>query len=143
MKEKMNLDLFDLSDYPKEMLAYLKNYGFHFNKKACEEAVKHLKRRNPATGKEEPIEPKTKDEIEQMLVKNGVKLDNNTLYDFVWVYNMLVSDKWKSSIEDEIHLARAVKDVIDDVDHRDGFIFNRWVSDRMFDGNPIEWGDLL
>ncbi len=143
MKEKISLDLFDLSEYPKEMLRYLKSFGFHFNKKACEEAVKGLRRKNPATGKEEPIEPKGKEEIEQILAKNNVKLENNTLYDFVWVYNMLMSDNWKSSIDDELHLAKSVKDMIDDVDHRDGFIFNRWISDRMFDGNPIEWADLI
>lgn len=135
--------MFDLSDYPREMLAYLKNYGFHFNRKACEEAVKHLKRKNPATGKEEPIEPKRKEDIEQILAKNGVKLENNALYDFVWAYNMLMSDNWKSGIDDEPHLCKAVKDMVDDVDHRDGFIFNRWIADRMFDGDPIEWADLL
>lgn len=143
MKEKLNLDLFDLADYPKEMLSYLKNYGFHFNKKACEEAVKGLKRRNPASGKEEPIDAKSKEEIEQIMVKYNIKLENNTLYDFVWVYNMLMSDYWKSAIEDELHLAKAVKDMIDDVDQRDGFIFNRWISDRMFNGEPIEWADFV
>lgn len=143
MKEKLNLDLFDMSEYPKELRVYLKNYGFHFNKKACDEAVKYLKRKNPATGKEEPIEPKRKEDIEQMLVRNNIKLENNTLYDFVWVYNMIVSDNWKSGVDDELHLCKMVKDMIDDVDHRDGFIFNRWMSDRMFDGNPIEWSELI
>lgn len=143
MKDKINLDLIDMSDYPRAMRAYLKNYGFHFNKKACEEAVKGLKRKNPATGKEEPIDAKSKEEVEQMLVKHNVKLDNNTLYDFVWVYNMLMSDYWKSAVEDELHLCRAVKDMIDDIDQRDGFIFNRWMSDRMFNGEPIGWDDLL
>lgn len=143
MKEKISLDIFDFSDFPKDMRRYLKNYGFHFNKKACEEAVKGLKRRSLATGKVEAIEPKSKDEIEQILTHNGVKIENNVLYDFVWVYNMLMSDYWKSAIEDEAHLCKAVKDMIDDVDQRDGFIFNRWVTDRMYNGDPIEWSELL
>lgn len=143
MNQKLNLDLFDMSDYPTEMRVYLKNFGFHFNKKACEEAVKGLKRKNPTTGKAEPIEAKSKDEIETIMSKHGIKLENNTLYDFVWVYNMLISDYWKSGIDDELHLCKAVKDVIDDVDQADGFIFNRWISDRMFNGCPIEWEDLL
>lgn len=143
MKEKINLDMLDVMDYPRTMRVYLKNYGFHFNKKACDLAIKGLKRKNPATSKIEPIEPKTKDEIEQILTKNGITIENNTLYDFVWVYNMLVSDHWKSAIEDELHLVRAVKDVIDDPDQRDGFIFNRWLSDRMFNGEPIDWEDLI
>lgn len=143
MKKKTNLDLFDMTEYPREMRRYLANYGFHFNKLACHEAIKHLYRLNNATGQTEPIEAKTKEEVEQILAKNGVKLDNNTLYDFVWVYNMLASDFGKSAMEDEAHLAKGVKDMIDDPDQPDGFIFNRWISDRMFAGLPIEWADLI
>lgn len=143
MDEKLSLDMFDFAEYPKAMKLYLKNYGFHFNKKACEEAIKGLKRKNPATGKIESIDAKSKDEIEQMLAKNNIKLERNTLYDFVWVYNMLMSDYWKSAIEDEAHLCKAVRDMIDDPDQRDGFIFNRWIADRMFNGNPIEWEDFV
>ena len=94
MQKKINLEMFDLAEYPREMKAYLKNYGFHFNKKACEMDVKKLMRRNPATGKNEPIEAKRKEEIEQLFQRVGLELENNTLYDFVWVYNMLYSDYW-------------------------------------------------
>ncbi|MDE7345130.1 MAG: hypothetical protein K2N48_00120, partial [Muribaculaceae bacterium] len=138
------LDLFDLSEYPKDMKLYLKNNGFHFNKKACKEAIKGLRRKNPTTGKAEPItDAKDKEEVEAILNKHNIKLECDCLYDAVWVYNMLASDFWKSAIEDEAHLAKAVKDVIDDPDQPDGFLFNRWISDRMFAGHPIEWSDLL
>lgn len=143
MKEKLSLELFDLSEYPKAMKAYLKSYGFHFNKKACKEAVKGLKRRNHQTGKTEPVEMKDKEEVEAILTKHGIKLENDVLYDAVWAYNMIVSDFWKTAIEDEVHLAKAVKDVIDDPDQPDGFLFNRWLSDRFYAGHPIEWEDLL
>lgn len=143
MKEKTSLDMFDMSEYPKDLIKYLKNYGFHFNKKAFEEAVKGLKRKNLATGKLEPVEAKTKEEVEQMLAKYNVKLEDNVLYDHVWAYNMIVSDYWKSAIDDEQHLAKAVKDVIDDPDQRDGYLFNRWISDRLYNGNPIEWSELI
>lgn len=140
----MSLDVFDFSEYPREMVKYLKSYGFHFNKKACKEAVKGLKRINPATGRPEPItEMKDKEEIESILERNGVKLDNDCLYDSVWAYHMLMSDLYKEAIEDEMHLAKAVKCVIDDPDQPDGYLMNRWISDRMFAGNPIEWSDLL
>lgn len=143
MKEKLSLDLFDLSEYPKEMKLYLKNNGFHFNKKACKEAVKGLRRKNPQTGKAEPIDAKDKEEVEAILARHNVKLECDVLYDAVWAYNMLVSDFWKEAIEDEAHLAKAVKCVIDDPDQPDGFLFNRWLSDRLFAGHPIEWADLL
>lgn len=143
MKEKTSLDMFDLSGYPRDMKVYLKNNGFHFNKKACKEATKGLKRKNPQTGKLEPLtDIKDKEEIEAILTKHGIKLENDVLYDVVWAYHMIASDFWKSAIEDELHLAKAVKDVIDDPDQPDGFLFNRWVEDRLFAGLPIEWSDL-
>lgn len=143
MKEKINLELFDFSEYPKDMRIYLKNNGFHFNKKACKEAVKVLRRKNPQTGEAEPIDAKDKEDVEAILAKNNVKLEHDALYDAVWAYNMLASDFWKEAIEDEAHLAKAVKCVIDDPDQPDGFLFNRWIGDRMFAGLPIEWADLL
>lgn len=143
MTKRTSLDLYDMDEFPREMRLYLKNFGLHFNKKACDEAVKGLKRKNPATGKDEPIEAKSKDEVEQILTKYGVKLDNNTLYDFVFVYNMALSDFFKSSLVDERQMALFVKDYVDDPDQVDGFIFNRWFGDRMLQGNPIEWSDLL
>ena len=144
MKNKLNLDMFDFSDYPQEMKKYIKNFGFHFNKKAAKEDIKGLKRKNPQTGKEEPItDIKDKEEIEAMLQKYNIKLENDCLYDVVWAYHMIVSDLWKDAIDDEVHLAKAVKCVIDDADQPDGYLFNRWISDRMFAGHPIEWSDLL
>ena len=50
---------------------------------------------------------------------------------------------WKSAIDDEAHLCKAVKDMVDDPDQRDGFIFNRWISDRLFNGDPIDWAEIL
>lgn len=144
MKEKTNPNMFDLSECPRDMRTYLKNYSFHFNKKAAKEAVKGLKRKNPATGKDEPItDIKDKEEIEAMLQKHNVKLENDCLYDVVWAYHMLISDFWKEAIDDDTHLAKAVKCVIDDPDQPDGYLFHRWYEDRMFAGKPIEWSDLL
>lgn len=144
MKEKLSLEMFDLSEYPKDLKLYLKNNGFHFNKKACKEAVKGLRKKNPATGKAEPVtDIKDKEEIEAMLAKHNIKPENDVLYDIVWAYHMIVSDLWKEAIDDEAHLAKAVKCVIDDPDQPDGYLFNRWMSDRLFAGHPIEWSDLL
>ena len=144
MKEKASLEMYDLSECPRDMKAYLRAYGFHFSKKCVKEAIKGLKRKNPQTGKEEPLtDIKDKEEIENILAKHGIKLENDCLYDAVWAYHMLMSDFWKSAIEDEAHLAKAVKDVIDDPDQPEGFLWNRWNEDRRFAGKPIEWSDLL
>lgn len=143
MKEKTSLEMFDLSEWPKAAQKYFRSYGFHFSKAACDYAVKGLRKENPSTKKLEPIDAWSKDQIDEMLKKYNVVLEDNELYDYVWVCNMLRSDMFKSSIPDEQRLAMGVKDIIDDKDQKDGFIFNRWISDRLFNGSPIEWAELV
>ena len=68
------LDVYD--DMPREMKAYLRNNGWHFNKKAVEYAASMMKKKNLATGKMEKIDPYTKEQVDEMLSRNGVKLEN-------------------------------------------------------------------
>ena len=48
-----------------------------------------------------------------------------------------------SSIADEAHLALYVRDVVDDPDQADGFIFNRWYADTVRSGIPVDWEGIL
>lgn len=143
MKEKANLELYNISEWPESAQKYFRNYGFHFTKKAAEYAAKMLRKENPATKKVEPVDAWTKDQVDDLLERFNVVLEDNQLYDYVWVANMVRSDYWKSSITDEQHLALMIKDIVDDSDQRDGFIFNRWISDRLFNGCPIDWEDIM
>jgi hypothetical protein len=56
---------------------------------------------------------------------------------------MCKADFWGSSIKTEENLVLYVKDVIDDVDTYDGFIFNRWYADMCRQGVPIDWEEML
>lgn len=140
-KTRMNILMFD--GIPEEAYSYLGNYGFHFNKKACEFAVSMMSKRDLSTGKSVPLEMVSKDEVEAMLTKHNVKLENDCMYDSTYVANMLMSDMYKSSIPDEQHLALGIKDLIDDIDQRDGYLFVRWYSNFLFNGNPIDWSTLI
>lgn len=128
---------------PREQEIYLANYGWSFNRRACMHAVKHMKRRNASTGKDEPVEMKTKEEVEEFLNKHNIKLEHNMGYDFVFVYHMALADYFKSSIADEEHLAKFVKDYIDDVDNPGGNAFRKWYADCIAKGIPVEWADLI
>ena len=128
---------------PEEAHSYLGNYGFHFNRKACEFAVSMMSKRDVSTGKSVPLEMVSKDEVEAMLTKHNVKLENDCMYDSTYVANMLMSDMYKSSIPDEQHLALGIKDLIDDIDQRDGYLFVRWYSNVLFNGSPIDWSTLI
>lgn len=128
---------------PEGKMAYLSAYGWHFNKKACDFAVSLMKKKNTATGKDEKIEPYSKEAVIELLTKNNVKLDKDVLYDSTYAANMCKADFYKSSIPDEAHLALYVKDVIDDTDAGDGTLMRRWVAGMVAAGEPIEWEDLL
>lgn len=138
---RIPLDVYDMK--PDGMTAYLRYNGYHFNKKMCEWAVSQMRKVNKASGKEEPIEPLTKDKVEDMLAANSVKLENLVGYDHVYVANMCKADFCGSSIKDETAMVQYIKDVVDDVDQKDGFIFNRFYADCCHNGLPIPWDDVL
>ena len=123
--------MYEVEMMPPEMKAYLRNYGYSFSKKACEFAVSHMRRENKSTGKMEKIEPYSKTKAEELLEKNGVKLENN------------MADYWKQSIEDEAHLAKHVKAIIDDVDENPENLFRMWIAKMDGNGIPIPWEDIL
>ena len=129
---RKSLDIYD--DRPASMIRYLKYYGQHFNKKLCDFAVSKMKH-----GKQ----PMNKDKVDELLKNHNIKLENNELYDYVFVCNMGNNDFMGSSILDERHLALYVKDVIDDEDGYDGIVFNRWYADMVTSGIPIEWEEML
>ena len=129
---RIPLNIYD--DRPSGMKRYLKYYGQHFNKRLCDFAVSKMDH-----GKT----PISKEKVDEILNRNGVKLVHNELYDYVYVCNMGNNDFMGSSIMDEKHLALYVKDVIDDEDGYDGIVFNRWYADTVTLGIPIEWDEML
>lgn len=142
MKNIIPLDIFEI-DIPREMRSYLRQNGFHFSKKACAEALKKLRKYNSATGKLEAIETLNKDQIDEMLVKYGIKLEHNKGYDYVYTANYGKAKFLKSSILDEKSLAQYVKDIIDDASLPGGNEFRKWCSECDAKGEPIEWDDIL
>ena len=128
-------------EIPEGMDRYLNMYGSHFNKKLCEEATSRMYTKVGA--KIEYITPYTKEEVDSMLEAYGIKLKRKKLYDHVYVANMVKADFLGKSIPDEQHLVQYIKDVIDDPDATEGFVFWRFYSDCMFMDNPIEWEDIL
>lgn len=128
-------------EIPDGMKHYINNYGCHFNKKLYEEAVSKMYTRNGI--RKEYVEPYTKEQVDRLLITYGVKLNRGKLYDACYVATMCKADFLGKSISDEHHLALFVKDMIDDADAEEGFIFNRFYADCMFNNTPIEWEDML
>lgn len=137
----MSLDIYDPK--PTEMKAYLRNYGWNFNKKSCMLAVSMMTRKNSTSGKEEHLEAKSKDEVDSILAKHDIKLPHNKGYNYIYAYHMGLADMYKSSLEDEAHLAKFVRDCIEDHDMPGGNLFRHWYSDMVKKEIPIEWEEIL
>lgn len=139
---RVPLDMYD-EDLPEEMKRYLRHNGWHFNKKACDFAVSLMRKKNTATGKIEKVEKLTKEQVDTMLTKYGVTLENSVGYDYVYVANDGKTKFFKSSIPDEQHLALYVKDIIDNEMAGDGEIMREWDSQMTARGIPVEWDEIL
>ena len=139
--ERRRLTDFD-TQYPEAMLIYMRHNGPHFNRKLCEFAVSLMRKKD---GQQEEVKLKaySREEVDNILKVHGVKVKNNQLYDYVYVANMCKADFLGSSVPDEHYLALYIKDVIDDIDAQDGFVFNRWYADMCYSGYPIDWEDVL
>jgi len=128
-------------EIPEGMKRYINNYGCHFNKKLCEEAISRMYTKSGT--KKEKIEALTKQQVEELLNTYGIHVKRNKMYDAVYVAAMCKADFLYKSVPDEEHLAMFIKDMIDDPDATEGFIFNRFIGDCYFMNNPIEWEDIL
>ena len=120
------------------MREYLSYHGYHFSKPMCEWAVGMMRDRNG-----NKVQMKTKEQVDTILKANNVELDRDRGYDSVFVMHMGLSDYVGSSIPDEAHLAKYVKDVIDDKDGYDGIALTRYLADCSAKGIPIPWDDLI
>ena len=125
------------------MERYLSYYGFHFNKKLYEFAVNGMTKRNKMTGEEEGLSPLEIEDFEKSLKRFRVNIPDNNLYDAAYLASMIEADFWGSSIEDEEHMARYIKDVLCDVDGYEGIVFCRFIADCSAKGVIIFWDRML
>lgn len=135
------LDYYD--DIPDEMRKYLKHNGWHFNKRACDYAVGLMRKKNTSNNKFERVEPLSKEQVDTMLTKYTVSIENNYDYDYVYVANMLKATLHKSGIADEQQLCLAIKSITDNEMAGDGEIMRKWDAEMTSRGLPIPWEELL
>lgn len=122
---------------------YLSMYGWHFSKKLCDWAVSRMKKRVQGKQQPEPLQPHTKDQVEDLLKRHNIDSSGFIGYDHVYVCNMAKADFVGSSIPDEQHLALFVKDYMCDVDGYDEVAMTRFYADCIGRGEQIPWEDVI
>lgn len=131
------LDLYDVRPPSQEI--YLSVNGWHFSEAACRYAVSYMRKRNIATGKMEQLPMMEADEVDELLKRHSIVLENKVGMDYVYVANMGRYDFFKKSVPDEKHLAQYIKDVVDDEDAPDGMIMAQWYAKMVRAGIPVPW----
>lgn len=134
------LDIYD--EMPRPMRRYLQYNGWHFNKGAFDFACS-LMRKKGENEKKVPVKKLTKQEVDAMLQNNGVNVDHKGNYDYMYAAMMCKADAWGSSIEDELHMARSIKDTCDDVDAADGSIMRCWFAKMTAAGISVPWEEFM
>lgn len=142
-KNRMPLDAYELDYMPKAQKIYLMHHGWHFDKNAYEYAASMMRRINKSTGKLEKVPRYTKEEVDSILQKYSIQIEQKGGYDYVFAAQMCRADYLGSSVPDEQHLAMYVRDVCDDADMADGTTMRRWYASMVAMGEPVEWEELL
>lgn len=124
------LDQYDVK--PKAMLNYLAHCGWHFNKSMCKFALKHLPKKSNIL---------EKSKIDSMLQSHNITLQNNQLYDYIYVANYAMSVYYGSALIDEKSLVNYIKDTIDT--EQDDMIFTQWYAKMCRLGIPIDWENMI
>lgn len=140
MKRRENFTAYEI--LPDDLYTYMSHYGPHFTKELCDFAVSQMFA-DDEDDKKKNITPYTKEQVDNLLKSYNIKVKYGKLYDTVYVANMCKFDYLGSSIPNEQYLAKYIKDTLDDPDGAEGLMFNRWIADMKWLGEPIDWSEFI
>lgn len=116
---------------------YLSEHGPHFSKKLCEYAVDCMENDDGSKHRY------SKEEVKDMLRKNGVTVKKASEYDCVYVANMAYSDFYPEPLSSDYDIAKFVQKYIDDPDGYEGIAFSRYLADLKRKGEYIDWEEMI
>ena len=138
-KFKMPLDIYDFDLMPRAKKIYIMQNGNVFNKELFEYATSLMFKENKQTGKKEKVPVYTKEEVDNLLKKHNVEIENKGLYDYMYVAQSVRADNWGGSITDEAKMALKIKETCDDPDMPSGYIFKSWCLRMDMMGEAVDW----
>lgn len=112
---------------------YLKVHGKHFSDSLLSFAVGELHNEDNAII--------SRSDLVRILNQHAISYNSECINDYVYLANMVLSDFYGSSIEDERHMAKYIHDTINDKDGYEGMIFCRWLTDVENKGVEINWDE--
>lgn len=125
------LDVYE--ELPRGMRKYLSQFGWHFNEELAKHAVDHM------TGKHF-----TSDQVKDYMKRAGyTDYGKYTEADVCYAFNMYYSDFHGTTLADEMKVASAVNDIINDEDGYDGQLLTRYFADCIGKGTGLQWEEFV
>jgi len=137
---KLPLDILD--DYPQDMKRYLRYFGWHFNRKAYEFAAS-LMWKHDQNGNKVKVPMLKKDEVDNLLTANGISIDSQGNYDYMYWAMQCKADLMPGAIDDSKHHAMYVKMMSSDPDVTDEAAFRTWYIKAVGSGVAVPFEDFL
>lgn len=142
-KYKQPIDIYDFDLMPRSKKIYIMQNGNHFNKELFMFAASKMFKKNKQTDKEEKVPVYSKEEVDSILKRHNVEVENKGGYDYMYVAQSIRADYWGGSIQDEQKMALHIKEKCDDADAPDGYIFKSWCLKMDMMGEIIDWEDYV
>lgn len=143
MRNKQPLDIYEFSLMPVAQQVYIIRTGYHFDKALYMYAASLMRKMNKQTQREEKVPIFTKEEVDAILKRYGVEVENKGNYDYVYVAQMCRADYLGGSVPDEQRLALYVREKCDDIDAPDGLILREWIMKMATMGESIDWHQFV
>lgn len=142
-KNKLPIDIYDFDLMPRSKKIYIMQNGNHFNKELFLYSASLMFKENKQTGKREKVPVYTKEEVDNILKKHNIEIENKGGYDYMYVAQSIRADYLGGSITDEQKMALHIKETCDDADAPDGYIFKSWCLRQDMLGEVVDWEDFV
>ena len=116
---------------------YLDEHGPHFSKKLCEYAIECMENADGSKHKY------SKEEVKELLKKNGITVKKAREYDCCYVANMAYSDFFPEPLNSDYDIMMYVQKYIDDPDGYEGITFSRFLAAVKRKGEYIDWEEMI
>ena len=126
----------------EEKAIYEDAYHGMFSRKLARWAIDHMETRDPASGKLEPITPRSADDIAEILTTNKIMLPDKMFYTAWYLFNMAIADYPKTLKNDE-QRATFVEETLLDPDGDPTNVLACFEAKMCNAGIPIYWERMI
>ena len=117
---------------------YQEKHKGHFSKKLADWAISMMEKEDTATGKLKPIIPVSLEEVEEMMKQASIKIPEESVYDALYLANMIKADYEKSLPTKEVK-AKYIEETICDPDGCPESVLACFCAKMDLKNMPIHW----